>query len=349
MLVVSYGGGVDSTAMLIGMWRRGIRPDRILFADVGSEKEKTYAYLAIMNAWCESVGFPTITVVRYVPQRFKHWPPYYTLEQNCLTNGTLPSIAFGFSSCSAKWKQAPQHKYLQNDPEASREWRAGRRVVKAIGYDASARDQARSAKADRLCTYKDADSEHYEYRYYLQEWGWDRDRCKTEILAAGLPVPVKSSCFFCLSMKPQEVRELSIQQLRRIVLLEARASSRLKKVEGLWRTSTKTKPGRMTDFIQAEGLLSQAEIERIQEVPAALVSFQQAYATGADRVPLGAYLQREFPEMFPPDPAGVEIAEVEFVDDEPQTPASPFPILQNEPQPWATVEMLDELRMLANF
>jgi hypothetical protein len=317
--------------MLVGMWRRGIRPDRILFADVGSEKSETYPYLAIMNAWCVSVGFPTITVVRYVPKRFKHWPPYYTLEENCLTNGTLPSIAFGFSSCSSKWKQAPQHKHLQNDPEALRTWRSGRKVVKAIGYDASARDRQRSAKADKICTYKEsADSKDYEYRYFLQEWGWDRDRCKTEILAAGLPLPVKSSCFFCLAMKPEEVRQLSASQLRRIVLLEARAKPRLTTTEGLWRKSTKTRPGRMTDFIQAEGLLSRAEIARIEEVPAALVSFQQAFAQGQDRIPLGAFLQREFPEMYPPDPEGVEIAEVEF-EEELETPAAAgsglFPIL----------------------
>lgn len=310
MLVVSYGAGVDSTAMLVGMWRRGIRPDRILFADVGAEKSETYPYLAVMNAWCEAVGFPTVTVVRYVPKRFKHWPPYYTLEENCLTNGTLPSIAFGFSSCSAKWKQAPQHKYLQNDAEALQTWRNGQKVVKAIGYDASARDKARSAKADKICTYKDSDSEHYEYRYYLQDWGWDRDRCKAEILAAGLPLPVKSSCFFCLAMKPEEVRQLSASQLRRIVLLEARAKPRLTSTEGLWRKSTKTKPGRMTDFILAEGLLSRAEVARIQEVPAALVSFQQAFAQGDDRIPLGAFLQREFPEMYPPDPEGLQVAEV---------------------------------------
>lgn len=32
-LVVSYGVGVDSTAMLVAMQQRGIRPDLILFAD----------------------------------------------------------------------------------------------------------------------------------------------------------------------------------------------------------------------------------------------------------------------------------------------------------------------------
>jgi hypothetical protein len=57
-LVVCYGAGRDSTALLVGLWLRGIRPDLILFADVGAEKQATYDYLAIMNRWLKSVGFP---------------------------------------------------------------------------------------------------------------------------------------------------------------------------------------------------------------------------------------------------------------------------------------------------
>lgn len=100
LLVVSYGAGVDSTAMLVEFVRRQIRPDYIVFADTGGEKEETLAFLPVMDAYLKKVGFPGITVVRYVPRDFKHWPPYSTLEENCLTNGTLPSLAFGFKSCS---------------------------------------------------------------------------------------------------------------------------------------------------------------------------------------------------------------------------------------------------------
>lgn len=329
MLVVAYGVGVDSTAMLVGMKHRGIRPDKILFADVGSEKDETYPYLEVISPWLAKVGFPKVTIVRYVPKKFKHWPPYYTLEENCLTNGTLPSISFGFSSCSQKWKQAPQHKYLLNDPSALSIWSHGQKVVKAIGYDASPRDAQRKAKAERLvCTYKDQFSDFYEYRYFLQEWDWERERCKDEITGEGLPVPVKSSCFFCLAMKMDEVRQLTVAKLRRIVLLEARANPRLEKIEGLWRKSTKARPGSMTAFIAKEGLLTQEDIERIQHVPAELVKFQEAFKNGTDQVPLGVFLQREFPDMYPPDPEGVDIAEVEY-EEEPQQ-SSLFTIISPE-------------------
>jgi hypothetical protein len=40
-LVVAYGLGVDSTAVLIELHRRYIRLDLILFADTGAEKPET--------------------------------------------------------------------------------------------------------------------------------------------------------------------------------------------------------------------------------------------------------------------------------------------------------------------
>src|SRR5580658_8213180 len=64
-LVVCYGAGRDSTALLVGLWQRGIRPDLILFADVGAERQATYDFIPVMNRWLKSVGFPEITVVRY--------------------------------------------------------------------------------------------------------------------------------------------------------------------------------------------------------------------------------------------------------------------------------------------
>lgn len=106
-LIVSNGLGVDSMAMLIGMAQREIRPDAILFANTFSEKDETYAYLPVVNEWCRRVGFPEVTVIEYQVKNFKNWPEYRGLEENCLTNGTLPSEAFGMGSCSEKWKQAP--------------------------------------------------------------------------------------------------------------------------------------------------------------------------------------------------------------------------------------------------
>jgi len=58
-LVVAYGLGVDSTAMLIEFTHQGIRPDLILFADTGGEKPETYAYLAVIQEYPRYCRLPS--------------------------------------------------------------------------------------------------------------------------------------------------------------------------------------------------------------------------------------------------------------------------------------------------
>lgn len=167
-------------------------------------------------------------------------------------------------------------------------------MVKLIGYDASARDSQRYRHA------LGCEDPRYLYRYPLREWGWDRDRCIARIAAAGLPVPPKSSCYFCGSIKPDEVLELSPDELRIIVLMEARARPRLRNVEGLWRKpvlghrGATPRPGSITAFIREKGLLPPAEIDRIiANSPTELLDFQAAQAAlpVEERAPMGDWLR----------------------------------------------------------
>ena len=88
--IVSFGGGVNSTAVLIGMHERGERPDAILFADTGGEMPETYEHVERMKAWCESNAMGRIEVVTYYESK------HASLEAECHNNETLPSKAFGF-------------------------------------------------------------------------------------------------------------------------------------------------------------------------------------------------------------------------------------------------------------
>jgi hypothetical protein len=269
-IVLAYGIGVESTALLVELSARGEPPDLVLTADPGAEKPETYEYQKLIAAWMAARRIP-YEVVRYVPRRFKHWPPYYSILANVLTNATLPSISLGRHSCSLKWKVAPQDAFLKRWAPAQAAWARGQKVTRLIGYDASPADTRRYAHASAI------DDPLFNCRYPLREWNWTRDRCIARIEAAGLPVPPKSSCFFCGAIRPDEVRALPQWCLRLIVLIEARAEPRLRTVEGLWRRSTKTKPGRITDFIRAERLLSEAEVDAIRrDAPTELVRFQDA-------------------------------------------------------------------------
>jgi hypothetical protein len=210
-LVVSYGVGLDSTAMLVEMERRGIRPDAIVFSDTGAEKPETYAYLETIDKWLDQVGFPRVTIVRYEPVR----APYTTLEGKCRANETLPSIAFGANhSCALVFKRDVQVKWLKTWAPGLEAIGRGDRIIKAIGYDDAAQDRTRAAKANRgteklraqiaarvaegrkaLADQWEADN--CEFWYPLQQWGLERDDLAEIVRAAGLPVPVKSACWFC--------------------------------------------------------------------------------------------------------------------------------------------------------
>lgn len=107
--------------MLIHIVESGERVDVALFADTGSERPQTYRYLPIFKQWLEDRGVPLI-VVKYQPKNYKNFPPYRTLEENCLTNGTLLSKTFGYGSCSQKWKIQPQDQWANSWEPARRCW-----------------------------------------------------------------------------------------------------------------------------------------------------------------------------------------------------------------------------------
>ncbi|MBA4794412.1 MAG: hypothetical protein H2041_12165 [Phenylobacterium sp.] len=273
-VLAAWGGGLDSTAMLVELVSRGEPVDQVLFADTGAEKLETYRFIPLFRRWLSERGVPS-EVVRYQPARFKNWPPYRTLTENLLTNGTLPSIAFGRGTCSQKWKVAPQHAWARRWPAAQAAWARGQKVVKLIGFDCSRADDRRYAEAAKR------DDPLYSHRYPLREWGWTREHCAARIEREDLPTPPKSACFFCTASRPSEVRDLPTAQLRQIVLIEARARPRLRTIEGLWRKAVagrrgaEARPGSMTAFIRSEGLLPQDEVDAIEALaPDALVRWQ---------------------------------------------------------------------------
>lgn len=285
-LVICCGVGVDSVAMLVGMHKRGIRPDLILFADVGAERQSTYDYILILQDWLKRVWGMELTIVRYQPKNFKHWPHYHTIEENILTNTSLAAIAYGGHTCSAKWKISPMNAYIDAWQPAIDAWASGMKVRKAIGFEFSPHELRRTKRCSTFAI-QDDELDKYELWFPLQDWKWNRERCELEITLAGLPVPTKSSCYFCTAMKPWEVDELPVDKLKRIVILEARAHQRhldyaknraaekgiewdgKPLTEGIWRKRVKgmrgatPKPGSMTEYIREKNLLPSAEVDRL--------------------------------------------------------------------------------------
>lgn len=212
-LVVSFGMGTDSMAMLIVLRNQGLRPDLILFADTGGEKPGTYAYLEVANRWCVANGFPEIMVVRLTSK-------HASLEDNSLRNFTLPSLAYGRKGCSLKWKVAPMDTFVNSWEPAARARALGMPVMRAIGYDAGPADSRRS---DIAATGR------WTYWYPLREAGMVREDCIALIANEGLPQPGKSACFFCPATKKSELLTLLDHHpdlVARALKIEAHASTR---------------------------------------------------------------------------------------------------------------------------
>lgn len=206
-IVLCYGGGVDSTAMIVALREAGIRPDLLTFADTGAEKPETYEFVRRIDTVLAEYGWP---LVSWCKKQTKADTGYTDLTGNCIENETLPSLAFGMKSCSIKWKHGPQDQFLKgvkagpNKRDPHPLWietqARGERIVKLIGYDNGKADLRRSKNAPT------ADAE-FDFVYPLQVIGWDRAQCVkalVEVLGAEW-VPVKSACFFCPASKPWEL------------------------------------------------------------------------------------------------------------------------------------------------
>ncbi len=226
-LIVSYGGGRNSTAMLIAMGHKGIKPDAILFADTGGELPETYEFIKIFSEFIrDQFSFPPIEFVRKRslvkfkerssilvrrvnnnPRSLLYWYidvmltviqndrqewTYESLEEKCFVLKTLPSKTFGRSECSLTWKIEPMDVWVKDHYPKQK-------VIRVIGYHAGEIERKNRGNKE---------SELYEYWYPLIEWGIYQAHCEALIQSTGLPVPPKSSCFFCPNRRALEVLEL---------------------------------------------------------------------------------------------------------------------------------------------
>jgi hypothetical protein len=226
-VVLSFGGGVNSTALLLGLLARNEPPDLVLFSDTGGEREGTYEHVREMSAMLEEHELPPIT---WVTNAGREGFPHRSLEDECYTNQTLPSLAFGNKGCSAKWKRQPMDRYLRTWLPAVTSWARGGKVVRLIGIDAD--------ESHRSANLMDLDDPRWIYRRPLVDWDWGRDECVAEIERSGVAAPTKSACWFCPAMKKGEVLRLAKEEpelYQRAVNMEHRAAPNLGTVRGLGR------------------------------------------------------------------------------------------------------------------
>jgi hypothetical protein len=218
MKIVSYGGGVNSTALLCLAKEMGAKIDAIVFSDTGSEMPHTYDYIEIMNQWLLTNGMPPITVIKWIRVKGELAGKFLSLHEWCEQNKTVPSRAFGYSGCTTKWKQQPLEKHIESLPGVRSTHASGERVERWLGYDASEPE-----RAERMLA-KNVKPDIWHWRAPLFEQDIDRDGCLDLITRSGLPNPGKSSCWMCPSMRKRDIDELGRRYphlLQRALSMEA--------------------------------------------------------------------------------------------------------------------------------
>lgn len=210
--VLTYGGGTNSSAILVELIKRGYEPPAaIVFADTGAEMPHTYAHIKIMSEYAAQSGFPRITIIRS-HQKSKAGGLY----EMSLRSRMLPAAAYGDKACSVQFKIEPV------DLFASLLFGHESEYTSIIGYDLDEIGRADSGARKNDKPFK-------KLWFPLIEWEMGRDECVQSLVEAGLPPAGKSSCFMCPNMRPHEIKKLAAaypELMVRAIALEDAAAER---------------------------------------------------------------------------------------------------------------------------
>lgn len=174
MEIISYGGGVQTTALAILNAIGNVEPraSHAVFADPGSEMPGTYTNIEVMHDWLGGRGIELVTV----------YHPEMGLEEWVREKSTVIPIRFeggiGRRQCTSKWKIDPVQRWLREQGAET----AG--VQLGISMD----------EYHRM---KPSRAQWVTNRFPLIDLGLSRQDCLNIIREHGLPVPPPSACYFC--------------------------------------------------------------------------------------------------------------------------------------------------------
>ncbi len=192
MNILSYGGGVNSTACLLLVMEderfTALRPGlQVVFADTGGEWPETYEYMEqVFVPFIRDRYALTITVVRDV----------LPLEEKALKQKMVPVRVNRW--CTDHAKIRPIHKLYEG----------AALVRQIIGIDYG-----------ELHRMRDSGEPGVENVYPLIDAKMRRPECREYLTRFGLPVPRKSGCWFC----PFQRRGSWVELARKYPLLFQRA------------------------------------------------------------------------------------------------------------------------------
>lgn len=163
--VLSYGGGVNSVALMILILMENLPLDEVVFADTGGEVPETYSYIDVTRKYLQPHGIPFTVVAKKGS----------TLYETAWRRRVVPSALWRWSTRDYKVNPIQRH-YRSLDRHINQ-------------YLAIAWDEFMRMKPSRV--------DYVTNLFPLIDRRITRADCVNIIQEAGLPVPPKSSCYFC--------------------------------------------------------------------------------------------------------------------------------------------------------
>lgn len=181
--VLSYGGGVQSTALLIAAVLGKIpRPDVAIFADTGWEPKQVISWIQVMTQWAKERDFEVCTV-SYANIRSPRGAAHMPL-QILNPDGSLGKT---MRQCTTDYKLDPIRREVRR--------RLGYRPYQKWRHQLETRLGISLDEAHRM---KPSDKVWETVRWPLiEDLHWNREDCKRYIEKQGFAVPMKSSCIGC--------------------------------------------------------------------------------------------------------------------------------------------------------
>jgi hypothetical protein len=174
--VISYGGGVQSTAMVVLAMREQWSVDEIVHVDLlDAESPETRRYVAYLTQWLWDTHGRAITIIErdLYGDMLKH-PDFTPVPWHGKYEGFMLR-----RQCTRQYKVKPIAHYLyQKYPHG--------RIRLMLGISADEWHRMRDSSYSRI-----------EHVYPLVDGMISRRHCLEIIRDAGLELPQKSSCWFC--------------------------------------------------------------------------------------------------------------------------------------------------------
>ena len=192
MRILSFGGGVDSSAILLThLMVEDLNIDQVVFADTGAESKGTYENVRFFQELCSNQNLP-FTIVTKKGESITEWVTRL---------GIVPVMRGSSHVCSVRYKGDVMTAW-------AKEHFPGEEICWLIGIESN--ETKRTERFGKPKGSKKA-KQVFTYEYPLQDRGMTRDDCLALIANFGLSIP-KSSCVFCPFMSHDEIRDIRKDQ-----------------------------------------------------------------------------------------------------------------------------------------